>query len=393
MFVRTINCVLERKGKTMSSISFKLASQLSGVNASITDKLGDEWPGSVAQIALALHTAGHAPGPELVNTAEAINKLGPCDVKPSVSPDLSGPIKVEFVDSSLRSKGPREWLSMLVNPDNGNRADLCELLTEWSRNRRVICIGDDGNVAIDKTCELKEYVDRNPNAPIGDFFTGFRVCTIHELFAKERELSPVTGEELFDGRSPNGTNWSRVPKELWVLYPFGRLLGSIPSSYTEDQVFNALMTAPLPAPFDRIKEAFDRAQRAGASDEETQRVRDAQRMLKAKDRDQSMSAPAVVAQTFATSQGPLSRDQFKAALIQHLLQCPTMSRNRDGVVRDLTFGNVVEHSGVPRIHVTNIVESCLEHPNGVGELVERLRFWERGTIAFTKLCAFLNVSA
>ncbi len=80
----------------------------------------------------------------------------------------------------------------------------------------------------------------------------------------------------------------------------------------------------------------------------------------------------------------------KQHLIDFLLECPTISdtQGRSTVVRQLPrhIANAIQGgNGTPRVHVTNIVDACMNHAGGLDALVGAVRSFDGRTRQFQTL--------
>jgi hypothetical protein len=70
----------------------------------------------------------------------------------------------------------------------------------------------------------------------------------------------------------------------------------------------------------------------------------------------------------------------KQKIVNGLLDCPTMSDGelRRAVLRKLPakIANIIRDAPQSKLHVTNIVDTCLDYAEGLTELVEVLRGFE-----------------
>ena len=76
-------------------------------------------------------------------------------------------------------------------------------------------------------------------------------------------------------------------------------------------------------------------------------------------------------------------------LVDALLNCPSISDNatRDSVISDLPddIKNRTHRHNMGRVDVKNLVETCLNYPQGLNTLIDRLAYYEGESIAMQKV--------
>jgi tetratricopeptide (TPR) repeat protein len=81
-------------------------------------------------------------------------------------------------------------------------------------------------------------------------------------------------------------------------------------------------------------------------------------------------------------------------LVDLLLECPSMKDRgtRDTIVGQLPFAANVRRSEIPRTDVVNIVDAGTAYPDGIEDLIEAVRFYDKGTTCMSNIDEFLNAS-
>ncbi len=92
---------------------------------------------------------------------------------------------------------------------------------------------------------------------------------------------------------------------------------------------------------------------------------------------------------------PISADvnqNKKERLVNLLLECPSImdTENRNILIKELPFQNAIKMNHDARFHVLNIVNTCLNHANGLYLLINRIRFFDEKTNQFKVLDKFIN---
>ena len=81
-------------------------------------------------------------------------------------------------------------------------------------------------------------------------------------------------------------------------------------------------------------------------------------------------------------------------LVKLLLACPSMGdqTSRETVIRQLPppLANAVSYAPNAIIHVTNLVQTCLQYTDGLQELISRVQFFDQGTVALADLEQYLQ---
>jgi len=84
----------------------------------------------------------------------------------------------------------------------------------------------------------------------------------------------------------------------------------------------------------------------------------------------------------------------KQELVNLLLKCPSIMdvKSRSTIMKELPphIANAIQASGINKEHVLNIVNTCMNHADGLELLLERVRFFDTNTIPFQKLIAFID---
>ncbi len=84
----------------------------------------------------------------------------------------------------------------------------------------------------------------------------------------------------------------------------------------------------------------------------------------------------------------------KMELIERLLECPSIRnvKSRSILLRELPphIAKAIKASDTPKVHVLNIVDTCMNYDKGIESLLELLRFFEANTIPFQNLTAFID---
>lgn len=305
----------------------------------------------------------------------------------------------ESTATILNSLSPREWLTLVQKVDYSHRDQLRTLLKIWSDGRRLICVDSSGRVDVDTTCRMHDYWLCNPTQRLDGLVPDFRLCSVDDLMSEHRERSPVTGAELFNGCSPNGVNWDRVSRHLWVLYPLGRLTGRLSAAMKEQDVYNALMAYPLPIPFDQINKVRARVKDGQASPEESRHFMEAEAVLATEIRvfaGRTETTPPVVHdfgldQQIAEIKTPdnLTITQ-RANLTNLLLNCQSMLSNRNQIVTQLSYQSAIPEHADALSHTRSILATSLQYFSGFQELIKVLATMDGDTVAFEELLRFLK---
>ncbi len=107
-------------------------------------------------------------------------------------------------------------------------------------------------------------------------------------------------------------------------------------------------------------------------------------------RRQNTSSPKVVVDT-PTEPEPLSQEE-KRQIVDALLACSSIRDSRNAVLQQLPpeIVDAIQADSRAKIHVANIVDSCLNFPDGLTALVETIRFFDGGTRQMQLLDAVLK---
>ncbi|MCP4702024.1 MAG: hypothetical protein GY862_34975, partial [Gammaproteobacteria bacterium] len=81
-------------------------------------------------------------------------------------------------------------------------------------------------------------------------------------------------------------------------------------------------------------------------------------------------------------------------LVVLLLACPSMqnSESRKAIVKELPhyIANSIEAAASSSVHVLNIVNACMNYPDGLKQLLKILQYFDRNTIQLQKVNKFMG---
>lgn len=108
--------------------------------------------------------------------------------------------------------------------------------------------------------------------------------------------------------------------------------------------------------------------------------------------------PSQAVPTTETPTGGEPSRQFSPSeinqLVDLLLECPSMKDRgtRDAIVGQLPFAANVRRNEIPRTDVVNIVDAGTAYPDGIEDLIEAVRFYDKGTTCMYDIDEFPNAS-
>jgi hypothetical protein len=142
----------------------------------------------------------------------------------------------------------------------GDRStELKQALRQRTNGRACFVRVEDGD-ALDPvaTMDCFEYVS---DVSAIQMWGSVPVESLDEIWEKQREADPLSGEALVNGKAQDGVDWTNVPEQHRVYAAFGRLNNLLPSGSDRFTLVNELSQSNLTGRWTPIIAQYRRAEK------------------------------------------------------------------------------------------------------------------------------------